>query len=287
VFVERLRALMDEYEDRMTVGETVAAHALELQQEYTEGEKRLHTAYSFYLLSARLASPELFAQTLRAWSGASGWPAWSLGNHDVPRFPTRLTAGGDPRQVRSLLALLLCLRGGPYLYQGDELGLPQAHVPFERLQDPFAIAAYTGDAYRDGARTPMPWRGDDPNGGFSSAAETWLPTDPAHLPLAVAAQEPDSESMLNFTREFLTLRKSLPALQIGEAAVLDAPAGVLAFERTWGNDRVLCVFEMAGRAAAFDCPNLAAATPLALHSGAMIKGGGVGLPPFAMALLKF
>ena len=70
-----------------------------------------------------------------------GWPAWSLGNHDVPRFPTRLTAAGDPRQGRSLLALLLCLRGGPYLYQGDELGLPQAHVPFERLQDPFAIPA--------------------------------------------------------------------------------------------------------------------------------------------------
>jgi len=285
-FLGRLRKLMDGYADRMTVGETVANHALELQQEYTEGHDRLHTAYSFYLLNARAASPELFAHTLRAWSGASGWPAWSLGNHDVPRFPTRLTAGGDPRQVKGLMALLLCLRGVPYIYQGDELGLPQAHVPFERLQDPFAIAAYTGDAFRDGARTPMPWRGDDRNGGFSSAEETWLPTDPAHLPLAADVQEADAESMLNFTREFLALRKSLPALQVGEASVLKAPEGVLAFERTQGNGRVLCMFEMAGQTAVFEHPDLVGGTPLALHSGAAVEGGQVRLPPFGLALVR-
>jgi alpha-glucosidase len=284
-FVERLRAVMDSYDgDRMTVGETVATHALELQQEYTEGRHRLHTAYSFYLLSARSASPELFAQTLRAWAGASGWPAWSLGNHDVARFPTRLTEGADPRQVKGLLALLLCLRGGPYLYQGDELGLPQAHVPFDRLRDPFAIASYTGDAFRDGARTPMPWRGDDPNGGFSSAAETWLPTDPAHLPLAVSAQEANADSTLNFTRGFLDLRKTLPALRLGEAMVLDAPDGVLAFERAYGNDRVLCVFEMAGREAAFDYDGLG--EPLALHFGAEAVGERVKLPPFGVAVVR-
>ena len=285
-FVSRLRALTDSYGDRMTVGETVATHALELQQEYTEGRHRLHTAYSFYLLNARKASPELFAHTLSAWANATGWPAWSLGNHDVPRFPTRLTDGGDPRQVKGLLALLLCLRGAPYLYQGDELGLPQAHVPFERLQDPFAIAAYTGDAYRDGARTPMPWRGDDANGGFSSAAETWLPVDPAHLPLAVDAQEHDAESMLNFTRDFLALRKTLPALQVGDAKVLDASAGVLAFERTCKGERVLCVFEMAGQEAVFEAPDLAGATPLAQFSGALVEAAGIRLPPFAVALLR-
>ena len=285
-FLGRLRALIDGYGDRMTVGETVDAHALELQQEYTEGNHRLHTAYSFYLLSARTASPELFAQALRAWRGVSGWPAWSLGNHDVPRFPTRLTAGADPRQVRGLLALLLCLRGTPYLYQGDELGLPQAHVPFERLRDPFAIAAYTGDAFRDGARTPMPWRGDDPNGGFSTAAETWLPTDPAHLPLAVGVQELDAGSVLNFTREFLHLRKSLRPLQVGEASVLEAPPGVLAFVRSCGTERVLCLFELAGQPVSFDHPDLAVAKPLALYSGATLSAGQASLPPFAMAILQ-
>jgi alpha-glucosidase len=285
-FVERLRAVMDAYGDRMTVGETVAHHALELQQEYTEGRHRLHTAYSFYLLNARAATPELFAHTLQAWRHASGWPAWSLGNHDVPRFPTRLTAHADPRQVKGLIALLLCLRGGPYLYQGDELGLPQAHVPFERLRDPFAIAAYTGDAFRDGARTPMPWRGDDPNGGFSTAAETWLPTDPAHLPLSVAAQEADAESTLNFTREFLRLRKTLPALQHGDADVLEAPPGVLAFERSCKGERLLCLFEMAGNATHFDHPNLHGAAALALFAGASHGGDRVDLPPYGVALLR-
>jgi alpha-glucosidase len=284
-FVERLRALMDSYEgDRMTVGETVATHALELQQEYTEG-KRLHTAYSFYLLNARSASPELFAHTLSAWAKASGWPAWSLGNHDVSRFPSRLHAE-DPHQVQGLIALLLCLRGGPYLYQGDELGLPQAHVPFERLRDPFAIASYTGDAFRDGARTPMPWRGDDANGGFSTAGETWLPTDPAHLPLAAAAQEADLGSTLNFTREFLRLRKATPALQTGDATVLEAPAGVLAFERTLGEERVLCVFEMAGQDAVLDHQHLHAARVLATHFGATLENDQVRLTPFSIALLR-
>jgi alpha-glucosidase len=285
-FVSRLRALTDCYKDRMTVGETVATHALELQQEYTEGQNRLHTAYSFYLLNARAASPELFAQTLRAWAGASGWPAWSLGNHDVPRFPTRLTSGGDPRQVRSLLALLLCLRGGPYIYQGDELGLPQAHVPFERLRDPFAIAAYTGDAFRDGARTPMPWRSDEANGGFSSAAETWLPVDPAHLPLCVEAQELDADSMLNFTRAFLALRKSVPALQLGDARVLEAPEGVLAFERARGGDRIWCVFEMAGEAAGFAHEDLSGATLLWPPVGARISSERLDLSAYGFALVR-
>jgi alpha-glucosidase len=286
-FVERLRALMDSYDgERMTVGETVATHALELQQEYTEGRHRLHTAYSFYLLNARTATPELFAQTLRAWAGASGWPAWSLGNHDVPRFPTRLTAGPDPRQVKGLIALVLCLRGGPYLYQGDELGLPQAHVPFERLQDPFAIAAYTGDAYRDGARTPMPWTTEEPNGGFSSGAETWLPVDPAHLPLAAQAQEADAGSTLNFTRSFLKLRKIQPALQLGEASVLEAPDGVLAFERTYRDERVLCLFEMAGRAAVFAHPDLAGAEILTPLAGASVGSGLINLAPFSVVLLS-
>jgi alpha-glucosidase len=270
----------------MTVGETVAAAALEVQQAYAAGPDRLHTAYSFYLLDARAATPELFAQALRSWSGASGWPAWSLGNHDVARFPSRLTASGDPRQVKGLLALLLCLRGAPYLYQGDELGLPQARVPFERLQDPFTIAAYAGDAGRDGARTPMPWRADQPGGGFSGAAETWLPTDPAHLPLAVDLQEADPRSILNFTRAFLRLRKSLPALRVGEARVLPSPGGVLAFERAAGAERLLCLFEMSGQAAMFELPDLAVAAALALYEGAALESGRVRLPPFAVALLR-
>ena len=150
-FLADLRALMDSYGARMTVGEVVDDPPLPRQQEYTAGTDRLHTAYSFYLLTARAATPELFAEAISAWSEADGWPAWSLGNHDVTRFPTRLGLQDDPARVKALIAILLCLRGTIFLYQGEELGLPDAHVPFERLRDPFAIASYAGESGRDGA----------------------------------------------------------------------------------------------------------------------------------------
>ena len=81
---------MDSYGDRMTVGEIGDEPPLPRQQEYTEPPDRLHTAYSFYLLSGARATPALFAQALEVWASAAGWPSWSLGNHDVARFPTRM-----------------------------------------------------------------------------------------------------------------------------------------------------------------------------------------------------
>jgi alpha-glucosidase len=265
-FLGRLRALTDSYEGRMTVGEVVDFPPLERQQEYTQPPDRLHTAYSFYLLAAREAPPGLFAQALTSWAKADGWPSWSLGNHDVARFPTRLAHSGDPDQVKVLLAALLCLRGTIFLYQGDELGLPQARVPFDRLRDPFAIAAYTGEAGRDGARTPMPWTSDGPAAGFSVSTETWLPIEAAHRAMAVSVQEADATSFLAFTRTLIALRKGLVALRLGTAVVRDAPPGVLAFERGTPGDCVLCVFELAGRAARFEPP--AGAETIARFGGA-------------------
>jgi len=249
-FLGRLRSLLDSF-GAMSVGEVVDDPPLERQKEYVADADRLHTAYSFYLLLAGAAPPELFAEALKSWGAADGWPSWSLGNHDVRRFATRLARSGDPAQVRILLAALICLRGAIFLYQGEELGLPQADVPFDRLRDPFDIAAYPGGAGRDGARTPMPWTADGPAAGFSTNPETWLPIDPAHRALAADVQEADPASMLYFTRRLIALRRAHPALRLGDATVLDAPPGVLAFRRSTGNETLLCVFELTGRAADF------------------------------------
>ncbi len=284
-FLGRLRALMDSYDGRMTVGEIVDFDQLERQQEYTGPPDRLHTAYSFFLLNARAGTPELFEEALRAWAGAEGWPSWSLGNHDVARFPTRLTGSGNAAQAKVLLAVLLCMRGTTFLYQGDELGLPQADVPFDRLRDPFAIAAYTGGSGRDGARTPMPWSPDGISAGFSDAAQTWLPIDPAHRPLAVSAQESDAGSTLASTRWLIRLRKSSPALQRGDAVVGTAPAGVLAFRRELDGERLLCVFELAGRVTRFEAPadaGVVAAVGLAEQA----IGGDTRLDPFGFAIFR-
>lgn len=285
-FIARLRALLDSYGDRMAVGEIFDDDMLARQREYTEGPDRLHTSYSFHLLNAWTATPKLFANALMAWEEAAGWPSWSLGNHDVSRYPTRL-AGDDGRLARSLLLLLLCLRGTPFLYQGDELGLPQARVPYEHLRDPFAIASWTEaaqEAGRDGARTPMPWTSEAPNGGFSSAAQLWLPSDEHHRSLAVDLQERDSASMLQLTRRMLGLRRSHPALQTGGARVVEAPAGMLAFERWLGHDRLLCLVEMDGREARFELP--ASGTLLDTGLSAQLDGATVLLPAFSAAIVK-
>jgi alpha-glucosidase len=244
-FLARLRAVMDGYEERMTVGEIVDEQPFARQQEYTAPPDRLDTAYTFHLLTASQATPDLFLEAMAAWDAAPGWPSWSLGNHDVDRFASRL-AHGNARLARTLMAVLMCLRGTIFLYQGEELGLPQADVPFAKLRDPFAIAAWDGGAFRDGARTPMPWTPQVPSAGFSTSEDTWLPLDPAHRPLAISAQNEDPASLLAFTRDLVALRRASPALRLGDMAAIDAPPGVLAFERRSDGEGLLCVFDLGG-----------------------------------------
>lgn len=284
-FLGRLRALTDRYDGRMMVGEVFDETMLQRQLEYTVPPSRLHTAYSFFLLYAPAATPAVFAEALTSWAHAAGWPSWSLGNHDVERFATRLARSGDRRQVHILLAALLCLRGTIFLYQGEELGLPQADVPFERLRDPFAIAAYTGGSGRDGARTPFPWTPGGPSAGFSASAETWLPVDPAHRPLAAAVQESEPRSTLQFTRRLIALRRIWRALREGEAVVRGTPEGVLGFERRYADERLLCLFDLGGAGATL--PVEPGAELVAAFNGATAaKAGVVELPRWGGVVLR-
>jgi alpha-glucosidase len=286
-FIAKLRAVTDQYTDKMMVGEIVDDDALARQIEYTDGPKKLHTAYSFHLLTGRKGSPKLFAEAARAWRGVAGWPAWSLGNHDVPRYPTRLGGPDAPRQqTHALQAALFALKGALYLYQGDELGLPQARIRFEDLKDPFARNDYTGDAGRDGARTPFPWSSTAPMAGFTTASETWLPIDPAHVALAPDVQEGDPASTLAQTRRLIALRKAHKALQIGEAEVLDAPEGVLAILREDGSERVLCLINLAAEPAVWENVLLAGAAPLACGLTGQLDGARLVMPGFGGGFLS-
>ena len=186
---------------------------------------------------------------LDRWPGepGEGWPSWAFSNHDAPRHVSRWLAGCDRAAVAgTTLMLLMSLRGNAFLYQGEELGLPQADVPFERLQDPEALVNWPVTLGRDGARTPMPWTMGAPNAGFS-AAEPWLPLDPRHDALAVDIQLGDPASTLAFARRMIALRKARPALRTGTMRFLDAAPGILAFEREQAGDRVLCVFNLSGQ----------------------------------------
>lgn len=275
-FIRRLRALLDAY-GAVAVGEIFDDQPLARQLEYTDGPERLQTAYSFFLLEAQAATPELFETALRSWNGARGWPSWSLGNHDAVRFPTRF-GNLDRERIKSLLALLFCLRGTAFLYQGEELGLPQAIVPADRLQDPFLGSG------RDGARTPMPWTKEGPNAGFSSAAQTWLPVDERHKALAVDVQKADPQSVLAFVSQFIRKRSRWRALRAGDAEVVPISDGILAFSRTDGDVRLLCCFELAGRPLRFEAP--AGATVLDFGLNAAVEDGVVALPPYGAAILR-
>jgi alpha-glucosidase len=285
-FISRLRTLSDRYPGRMMVGEVFDDDDLTRQREYTDGPERLHTAYSFHLLNATEAAPAIFGQATTAWANARGWPSWSLGNHDVVRFPTRLgDSGGGAAQVDALLAALFSLRGTIFVFQGDELGLPQARVPFEKLQDPFARRSYTGDAGRDGARTPFPWSSDRPMAGFTTAEETWLPIDPVHLALAAEAQEADRVSHLALTRRLIQLRRDWPALRLGDAELLDAGATMLALVRATGPEQLLCVVNLGAEPAAFAHPCVAGGRIVEFGGAARVNGARLDLAGFGWAFV--
>jgi len=247
-FIERVRGLTDRYDAAFTVAEVGGERALAEMKLYTEGNGRLNSAYSFDYLYAEALTPEVVRETIRSWPGGAGegWPSWAFSNHDAPRFASRWWGEANrDAGVRVALLLLLSLRGNVILYQGEELGLPQAHVPFEALQDPEAIANWPQTLGRDGARTPFPWTGAA-DGGFGSD-RPWLPLDPAHRGYNVETQQADADSVLNWARRLIAVRQANPALREGSIRLLDeASDQIVAFERVHEGERLACVFNLSG-----------------------------------------
>ncbi len=278
-FLARVRALMDLYPGRFSVAEVVGEAAEPEMQAFTADDRHLNSAYGFAYLYADKLTPELVRRAKAAWDGRAGqgWPSWAFSNHDAPRAVSRWSEGRDPdRFARMAMLLLMALRGNVFVYQGEELGLPQGEVPFDRLVDPEAIANWPETLGRDGARTPMPWRGDAPYAGFSTA-EPWLPVDPRHPPLAVDRQNTDGSSILNLTRRLIALRKREPALRLGSLRFLDAPAPLLAFERRLGEDFLTCVFNLGHQTVAWT-PDGRSAPVESVNVDAAATGG---LPPLS------
>ncbi|KJS37792.1 MAG: alpha-glucosidase [Hyphomonas sp. BRH_c22] len=247
-FLERVRALTDEYGAVFTVAEVAGPDPLPEMKAFTAGDGRLNSAYSFDFLYASSLTPGRVRRAQSNWMDGfeRGWPSWAFSNHDAPRCVSRWYDGSDRNRFARLTnALLLCLRGNPILYQGEELGLPQAEIAFEALQDPEAIANWPLTLGRDGARTPMPWVKDAAEAGFTTG-RPWLPIGQGHADAAVDQQNDDARSVLNFTRKVLSIRRESPALMLGEIAFFDAQAPLLAFRRMSRDESVLCVFNLGG-----------------------------------------
>lgn len=255
-FLRRLRSLADTVPGTALLGEIADDHSLRTMEEYAGPGGPLHTAYSFALLGPRL-DPELLLGAFAAFHDGrrQGWPAWAFSNHDVCRVISRWGGATPTRDFAKVLIALLCtLRGTVFLYQGEELGLPQARVPFEHMRDPFGLRFYPDFPGRDGARTPMPWDDAQANAGFSSAAQPWLPIPVAHLALSVSRQEQDRHSVLQFTRAFLRWRAACRPLIEGDIAFVPADPGVHAFLRMHATATLLVALNCAGEERRFQLP---------------------------------
>ncbi|HYL72128.1 MAG TPA: alpha-amylase family glycosyl hydrolase [Candidatus Dormibacteraeota bacterium] len=241
-FVERVRALTERYRGRFTVAEVGGEDGEPAMKAFTAGGRRFHSAYGFNFLYAPTLTAPLVRAALEAWpeGQGTGWPSWAFSNHDAPRAVSRWAEPQDRRAcARATLLLLVCLRGNIFLYQGEELGLPQATLAYTDLKDPEALSNWPQTLGRDGARTPMPWVAGAANAGFSRV-RPWLPVAEAHLPLAVDRQELEPTSQLVLSRRLLGLRRRLPALRGGALRVLEADGDILVFER--GAGELLCAF---------------------------------------------
>ncbi|MBC7951297.1 MAG: alpha glucosidase [Rhodospirillaceae bacterium] len=232
----RIRALMIEYPGTITMAELSSTGDPVARAGAYTGGAHMHLAYSLGLMR-RPFTPAALTAIIAQVATAQGRLAWAFENHDVERSVSRW-GDGSPDCAAMMLALLLALEGGLCLYQGQELGLPEADLPRDRLRDPYGMAFWPEFKGRDGCRTPMPWRHDAPHAGFSSV-EPWLPVADSHYELAVDVQEQDGASPLNTLRRLLRWRKRHSALLDGDTQLVDMGPQVVAFRR---GGTMLCVF---------------------------------------------
>lgn len=256
-FLEDVRALMDEYPGKFSVAEIGGPFPLQEMKAYTGGDNRLNTAYAFDFLYAESLSANFVRKVLKDWPGGEfdGWPSWAFSNHDAPRAISRWRGACPSDQYAKLLCLLITgMRGNIFIYQGEELGMNQAEIAFEDLKDPEAIANWPHTLGRDGARTPMPWDDSHPNAGFS-AAKAWLPIDPEHQKATVSIQENDRDSVLNFWRQAIKLRKTVDVLRYGDHSFPECDERLFVCRRTYAGESILIIVNVTPEVIAYEWEN--------------------------------
>jgi oligo-1,6-glucosidase/alpha-glucosidase len=232
-----MRVLADGYGERVLIGEIFLPNDRHARWYGTPEHPQVHLPFNFQLIENGW-NAGMLRSMIAAYEASlppHGWPNWVIGSHDAPRIAARI----GEAQARVAAILLLTLRGTPTLYQGDEIGIGRVDIPPDRVRDPQDLRQPGLGIGRDRSRTPMAWDAG-PHAGFSTA-EPWLPLHPDWPTRNVAVQNGDPGSMLSLYRRLLALRRAEPALAVGSFALLDAPAGVLAYRRQY-DGRDLSIF---------------------------------------------
>lgn len=239
--IKDIRAILDSYKERYAVGETFIAEGNEAADFCGEG--KLHANFDFSFTRNPFDANRFFKSITR-WDNLliarNAWPNYVLNNHDTPRSATRYTRNNKDERLKVAATMLLTLRGTPFLYYGEEIGMRDIKLKRSELQDPVGIRYWPVPVGRDGCRSPMQWDAST-NAGFGSA-KPWLKVHPNYIRRNVAAQAEEKNSLLKFYKQLLAARKSTPALQKGIfIPVTFEPRSLLAYMREYEGQTVMVV----------------------------------------------
>jgi alpha-glucosidase len=282
--LRRFRRTLDAYDDRMAVGEVYVLDLRKLARYYGSGRDELHLAHNFVFLHQPW-KPEAFRSVVDEYTAllpADAWPAQFLGNHDHSRAASRYDEGGNgPARARVGAMMVLTLRGTPFLYYGEELGMLDGEIPPERVVDVDG---------RDPERTPMQWDAS-PGAGFSlpgggaAPPEPWLPVAASAERINVEVEREDPTSMLSLCRRLIWYRKGSEALRSGSYRSLpDVPESLYAFVREAPEERLLVVLNFGGAPVHWPAGSeLGDSARIELSTDPARQPGPVGLPDLVIA----
>jgi len=286
-FLRRLRDLTDKYPDIAMIAEVADDDSITRISEYAGPGGPLHTGYSFALLGDEL-DLHVLRDSLEAFvdEDRQGWPAWAFSNHDVTRVLTRWGGAQAPAAfAKALLFLLLSLRGTLFLYQGEELGLGEADVPYEYIVDPYGLNFFPEFKGRDGCRTPMPWSDTDPLAHFTDS-DPWLPIPNDHIANCVAAQEADPDSVLQFARKLLAWRKSHQSMLRGRIRFEYVAERQVSFLREGQDETLLIAVNLADEAVRIPWKGSPLEPLTEISAGFDHEGADIALAPFGTFAAK-
>jgi len=227
-----IREVLDGYDAAYAIGETFLSTS-EKAAGYC-GDDLLHACFNFEILEAK-RNPQILMQKILEWENALGdvkWPNYVLNNHDTVRCATRFGQGEEDERMKVMAAMLLTLRGTPFLYYGEEIGMRDIRVRRKDILDPIGKRYWPIFVGRDGCRAPMQWNAE-PQAGFSTS-KPWLPVHPNYKTRNVNAQANNRSSLLNFYKKLLAFRRSQPALIKGDFVAMDVNLPqVMAYKRSY------------------------------------------------------
>jgi alpha-glucosidase len=246
---EEIRELMDTYSDRVSIGEVATELGPSGYFEYTR-PGRLNLAFNFDFKELKPFNAKVFYEHIKTNETVFrdfAWPSYVLGNHDSKRYLSKLGGGIEAeKKARVMAGLLLTLRGTPFIYYGEEIGMSETNIPYDKIVDPQGRNLWPENVGRDGCRTPMQWD-ENPYGSFSSV-EPWLPLNGNYTTVNADNEKKDPDSMYHYYKRLIDARKQSDALKYGRLEFVETPKeDILMYYRVFEEDEILVILNFGNR----------------------------------------